>query len=132
MSQTIAGNGLDRTEAQGTAQMTQRRFLFYKQALMWPFQSGHDVHTFHMMKALTEAGHSIGLVTLQKSPLEPFARSPLALQESLEAVPEGAESQVRLRGLEERFRSYWGIPRASIQRLRDLARDFRADVVVVS
>src|SRR5262249_4796743 len=46
--------------------------------------------------------------------------------------PDEVGHEVSLSRLEERFRSYWGIPPLHIRRLRDLARDFRADVVVVS
>lgn len=41
-------------------------------------------------------------------------------------------SEVRLRFLQERFRSYWGIPLQRIEALGAAGRAFRADVVVVS
>ena len=35
------------------------RLLFVKHSLVWPRSSGHDVHTFHMMKACAELGHEV-------------------------------------------------------------------------
>ena len=35
------------------------RLLFVKECLAWPRSSGHDVHTFHMMRALASLGHSL-------------------------------------------------------------------------
>ena len=46
------------------------RLLFYKPSFSWPFSSGHDVHTFNMMRAMSRLGASIGLVTKQASPPE--------------------------------------------------------------
>jgi hypothetical protein len=37
------------------------RLLFVKHSLAWPRSSGHDVHTFHMMKACGEMGHDVFL-----------------------------------------------------------------------
>ena len=39
------------------------RLLFVKDALAWPRSSGHDVHSYHMMLALTRLGHEVGLLT---------------------------------------------------------------------
>ena len=39
------------------------RILVVKQSLAWPRSSGHDVHTFHLMKACAELGHEVALAT---------------------------------------------------------------------
>ncbi len=54
------------------------RLLFVKERLAWPRSSGHDVHSFYMMRALAELGHSVGLVTL--SPPTPEAIQGLRLE----------------------------------------------------
>ena len=41
------------------------RLLFVKERLSWPRSSGHDVHTYYSMQALTQLGHTVGLVTLE-------------------------------------------------------------------
>lgn len=107
------------------------RILFYKRELMWPFQSGHDVHTFHLMKGLTEAGHDVSLVTVRAVDAELRRRLPLSACELMNdhthpGVP------VQLTGTQERFRSYWGVPPAHIARVRDLARASSVHAVVVS
>ena len=40
------------------------RFLFVKPRLAWPRSSGHDVHSYQMMRALARCGHSSGLATV--------------------------------------------------------------------
>ena len=35
------------------------RLLFVKQSLAWPRASGHDVHTYYMMKACAGLGHAV-------------------------------------------------------------------------
>lgn len=39
------------------------RLLFVKNSLVFPRLSGHDVHTFYMMKACSALGHDVALAT---------------------------------------------------------------------
>jgi polysaccharide biosynthesis protein PslH len=39
------------------------RILFFKHQLTWPRQSGHDVHTAELMRALVAAGHHVEFVS---------------------------------------------------------------------
>jgi hypothetical protein len=39
------------------------RLLFVKDNMAWPRSSGHDVHCFYMMQALTRLGHEVSLLT---------------------------------------------------------------------
>ena len=39
------------------------RVLFVKDALAWPRSSGHDVHSYYMMRGLAGRGHTVGLLT---------------------------------------------------------------------
>ncbi len=59
------------------------RFLFVKPRLAWPRSSGHDVHCYHLMKALAEQGHALGLATVAESPPEAVAGLPLELHRTL-------------------------------------------------
>ena len=53
------------------------RLLFVKHSLVWPRSSGHDVHTFYMMKACAELGHEV--VAGDRRPIRsPGARRPAA------------------------------------------------------
>jgi polysaccharide biosynthesis protein PslH len=110
------------------------KFLFFKPSFSWPFESGHDVHTFHMMKALAAAGQHVGLVTSRKPPPPVLASLSLDFDATLDCVNEraGSETYRRLGAIQERFRSYWGVPTSSVSGMSRIATDFGADVVVVS
>src|SRR4051812_35603969 len=106
------------------------RFLFYKRELRWPFESGHDVHTFNLIRALRDGGDDVALVTTIPLPAPVTERMSLSFSSTL---GDGAGSSVSaLSSLQERFRSYWGVPATHVQQVGDLAREFRADVVAVS
>ena len=49
------------------------RLLFVKEALAWPRSSGHDVHCFHMMRALAALGHEVSLATVKPAADEALA-----------------------------------------------------------
>lgn len=102
-------------------------FLFIKDSLAWPRASGHDVHTYHMLRALSQAGHGVSLTT--RSEPTPESLDDLELVSKHMWPAEGA-SAVRLVGWQERFRRYWGIENASIGGVAAQARQCKADVVV--
>ena len=108
------------------------RLLFYKPHFSWPFSSGHDVHTSNMMRAMSGLGARIGLATRRESPPEALAGLQLDVQEVLERNGHEPAAGCTLSGLQERYRSYWGVDRAQIARFGRLAKDFGADAVVVS
>lgn len=107
------------------------RVLFYKSEWAWPRASGHDVHTYNMMRAMARLGVRVGLVS-QSRPAEPALHG-LAL-ERLDVLDDSttAAPALPLSRLEERYRSYWGTPVAHIVRLAELVREFGAEAVVVS
>jgi glycosyltransferase involved in cell wall biosynthesis len=112
------------------------RFLFFKPDLAWPRTSGHDVHTYNMMRALSRLGMTVGLVTSSPVRDDAIAGIDLALRQ---VVPVRAlqhdrrlDSPLSLSWLEERFRSYWGTSTEAIARFGSIALQFAADVVVVS
>jgi polysaccharide biosynthesis protein PslH len=106
------------------------RFLFVKPSLAWPRSSGHDVHCYHLMQALAKRGHQLALATVTPPPDEAVAGLPL---ESCVALGDHDQDACpsSLTGLAERYRSYWGIPPGRIAAVSRLAREFRADAVVV-
>ncbi len=106
------------------------RFLFVKPRLAWPRSSGHDVHCYHLMRALAQRGHQLGLATVVQPEPEAVAGLPLELCRTFGDRDDDQRSSP-LTGLPERFRSYWGIPPARIAAVADLAEELRADAVVV-
>ena len=106
------------------------RILFYKRDIAWPFRSGHDVHTFHMMKELGAAGHHVGLITMQAVP-DPVRESlPLDLLHTLEPDTSGRDVPFGLPALQERFRRFWGISSRHLETVQELSRGFSADAVI--
>jgi glycosyltransferase involved in cell wall biosynthesis len=106
------------------------RFLFVKPRLAWPRSSGHDVHCYHLMKALAEQGHPLGLATVVQPEPEAVAGLPLELCRTL-GDRDQDQHPSPLTDLPERFRSYWGIPPGRIAAVAEFAEEFRADAVVV-
>jgi glycosyltransferase involved in cell wall biosynthesis len=105
--------------------------LFVKDALAWPRSSGHDVHSYYMMLALTELGHEVSLITAAEPAPEAIAGLPLALRRIF-ADGAGANGHpLLLNRLQERFRSYWGVSPERIKAVARAAEDCDADVVVV-
>jgi glycosyltransferase involved in cell wall biosynthesis len=110
------------------------RLLFVKESLAWPRSSGHDVHCFHMMRALAGLGHEVSLATLARPADEAVAGLPLRGRFELggDAPPDGRPAEpLPLSRMQERFRSYWGIDTDRVRRVADAARACQADAVVV-
>jgi hypothetical protein len=82
--------------------------LFVKGRLAWPRASGHDVHCFHMMRALADLGHSISLATVERPAAASIEGLALARYECLAeagAADEGAGPDIPLSRLQERLRT---------------------------
>lgn len=107
------------------------KILFFKPDFAWPRSSGHDVHTYQMMRAMSELGADIALATSVRPAPEAVAGIPFARQVNLDSAA-SPRAAVLLKPFEERFRSYWGIPTSRIAAFADVAQDFAADAVVVS
>src|ERR1700732_5022958 len=90
------------------------RLLFVKETLAWPRSSGHDVHCFHMMQALTRLGHEVSLLCAAEPLPQALAGLRLTARRTFPTNGEGPSSSPRLTRLQERFRSYWGISPARI------------------
>ena len=109
------------------------RLLFVKQSLVWPRSSGHDVHTYYMMKALRSLGHAVGLATVE----EPTAAAldGLNLDRVFRVYKEQADPNGAIlsdSSLQKRFRSFWGVSEGQILGVRRAADEFRASAVIVS
>ena len=115
---------------------TPRRWLFFKERFAWPRASGHDVHTFFLMKALVELGHTVSLATNVEPPAEAIAGTAFADRYVLDApdtaLPPTGTYPLLLSKSQEKFRSYWGVSEDRIRKLAAAADDCGADVVVAS
>lgn len=112
------------------------RVLFVKERMAWPRASGHDVHTFGMMRGLAGLGHSVAMATIAASPAEALAGSEASAtycyEDGFPAAEERQHYPLRLSKFQEKFRNYWGVEADPIAWVAACAADFRADAVVVS
>ena len=108
------------------------RMLFVKNTLAWPRVSGHDVHAFHMMQACAARGHEVVLATAVAPAPEAIHGLGLARHVVLPAArsSENGHAALALTKLQERFRSYWGIPAVWLTALRQLSDSFDPDAVI--
>jgi glycosyltransferase involved in cell wall biosynthesis len=109
------------------------RVLVYKHSLTWPRRSGHDVHTYEMMRAWVRLGIPVDLVT--SLPVENKAIEGLDLESNVSLSTSCSSVRdlgVKHRGLPERFISYWGIPDSHVAEVGRLAQELKADAVVTS
>jgi glycosyltransferase involved in cell wall biosynthesis len=106
------------------------RILFVKHELAFPRASGHDIRCFEMVRALRCQGHDVGLATVV--PLHQPTREQLDVPcfPLSDYGPIGEAVGVPLAYLQERFRSYWGIPPERVEAAAKTAADFQADIVV--
>jgi polysaccharide biosynthesis protein PslH len=109
------------------------RLLFVKEALAWPRSSGHDVHCYHMMRALAALGHDVALATVHRPAEEAIRGLPLGRYDCLGDAADlnGDTPPPQFTKLQEKFRSFWGIDTARVRAVGKAARDWSADAVVV-
>jgi glycosyltransferase involved in cell wall biosynthesis len=112
-----------------------RRFLFVKDRLAFPRSSGHDIHTYYLMRALVAAGHEVALATIDRPADAAVAGVPLAARytyaDGNPPVPGENEHPIRLSKWQGKFISYWGVDPAQVRWVGAAAAEFAADVVVV-
>jgi glycosyltransferase involved in cell wall biosynthesis len=108
------------------------RLLFVKHTLAWPRVSGHDVHAFHMMQALAAGGHDVVLATAVEPVPDAIRDLGLARHVVLPVARpnENGHQTLPLTKLQERFRSYWGIPGIWLTALRQLSDTLNPDAVI--
>jgi glycosyltransferase involved in cell wall biosynthesis len=111
------------------------RLLFAKNSLVWPRSSGHDVHTFHMMKACAELGHEVSLATVVEPTAEAVAGLPLKAWFPLDDPLDNGTDQtmvIRKTALQERFRSFYGVPESQLVALARAVHSCSAEAVIVA
>lgn len=114
-----------------TADFRSMHLLFVKQSQVFPRSSGHDVHTYHMMRSFMELGCKVSFSTLHPPSQEAIAGLRLTNLWNWNDTADVDNGQpLRLSRLQERFRSYWGIAEAHIKAVRRQAQDCQADAVV--
>jgi glycosyltransferase involved in cell wall biosynthesis len=104
------------------------RFVFFKHQLTWPRQSGHDVHSAEMMRALAKKGHSV--VFLSRTPPDAGAIDGLGLAEAETITPTREDAEFAPVGLQGRFFSYWGVEPRYAAAVGRACRRHAADVLV--
>lgn len=107
------------------------RFVFVKKRLEMPRRSGHDVHTYELMRALQRLGHEVSFVTLQ--PSDPDAAGGITLRVSgLLSAMDVRQVDVSMSWLQAKFTGYWGMSVEPISQLAGLVERLDADVTVAS
>ncbi len=105
-------------------------FLFVKENLAFPRSSGHDVHSYYLMRALGQAGHKVSLATLKE--IDSRAIEGCGLSSTHHLTGKGFEAgTLNLSKMQEKFRGYWGIRESIIREVGHLAKEIGADVVSV-
>jgi glycosyltransferase involved in cell wall biosynthesis len=105
------------------------RLLFVKHELAWPRSSGHDVHSYYLMRALRMLGHDVLLGSVVRPRPEAIAGLNLSGQFTLDPATADA-SHRSLTRLQERFRSYWGVERERMARLAQIVDQESPDAIV--
>lgn len=107
------------------------RFLFVKSHLAFPRSSGHDIRAFHMMRALADLGHSVGLSTVVRPAGDAVRGIALDFQTTLsERKLDNGRTRIPLSWAQARFASYFGVSDGQIAAVSDAADEFGADVLV--
>lgn len=86
--------------------MRRLRLLFVKESQNWPRSSGHDVHGYHLMRALAGQGHLVSLATVRRPVPEALAGLPLASHHVLS----GSAGRLPLTPWQRRLTDYYGVP----------------------
>lgn len=107
--------------------VTPIRLLFVKESQSWPRASGHDVHGYHLMKALAARGHAVSLATVIPPTADALAGLPLASLHSLT----GHLGRMPLTPWQRRFANYYGVTEAHGAALAAILQEKPFDVVVI-
>jgi glycosyltransferase involved in cell wall biosynthesis len=111
------------------------RVLFVKDGFAWPRASGHDIHTYYLLKALSDAGHETALAVFKRPDPRAVEGVPddelFVFGESSVPVPPAGQFPLKLTKLQEKFRGYWGTDADRVRWVAAVADRFAADAVVV-
>jgi glycosyltransferase involved in cell wall biosynthesis len=108
--------------------VTALRILFVKESQSWPRASGHDVHGFHLMKALAGRGHRVSLATVVRPTPQALDGLPL---EACFPLDGGGLDRLRLSPLQRRLADYYPFKDEWGTALTAVLRERRFDAVVL-
>jgi polysaccharide biosynthesis protein PslH len=109
------------------------RILVYKPNLAWPRRSGHDVHTYEMMRMWARLGAQVHFVTARKPLDAALDGLDLASATTLSEVsPASLNHRKKVGRLAQSYTRYWGIPESYVDGIANLAGEVHADAVIVS
>jgi glycosyltransferase involved in cell wall biosynthesis len=106
------------------------RLLFVKNTLAWPRATGHDVYTYHTMKACVALGHEVSLAVAA----EPAAQAVEGLKLHAQYGLDGPQPQApprRLTWLQRRFQSFFGTKESRLTALEAAVAASRPEAVIV-
>src|SRR5438105_1150240 len=107
------------------------RLLFVKEALVWPRVSGHHVHTYYLLRALGQLGHTIALLTNAELDVKAVEGIALEREFSFQKIFNIANVPDHRLSLRQRFfHKRWGIDKRFSRAVRWAADEFRADAVI--
>jgi glycosyltransferase involved in cell wall biosynthesis len=107
------------------------RLLFVKEALVWPRVSGHHVHTYYLLRALGQLGHTIALLTNAELDVKAVEGIALEHEFSFQKIFDIANVPDHRLTLRQRFfHKRWGIDKRFSKAVRWAADEFRAEAVI--
>jgi glycosyltransferase involved in cell wall biosynthesis len=104
------------------------RLLFVKESQSWPRARGHDVHGYHLMKAMAERGHSVSLATMVPPTREALQGLPL---HSLYTLSPEVGGRLPITPWQDRFARYYGGSSEYFKALDRLLQERSFDAVVL-
>lgn len=107
------------------------RILFVKPGLAWPRSSGHDVHTYEMMRALAARDAEVSLLTREPAQQQALDGLSLAWRGAFSDAPQvNGSPPIEMNWPQRKFSSYWGVPDEHVRKVGAVASELQADAVV--
>jgi glycosyltransferase involved in cell wall biosynthesis len=106
------------------------RLLFVKNSLAWPRATGHDVYTYHTMRACVALGHEVSLAVAAEPAAQAVEGLTLHAQYGLDD-PQPQAPPRSLTWLQRRFQSFFGTPESRLTALEAAVAASRAETVIV-
>ncbi len=107
------------------------KLLFVKPALAWPRASGHDVYTYHTMKACAALGHEVSLAVASEAEPRALEGLTLASYYCIASDPATNGRPHPATWLQAKFRGYFGVPDSHLTGIAKAVASCRPDGVVV-
>jgi hypothetical protein len=107
------------------------RLLFVKNALAWPRATGHDVYTYHTMKACVALGHEVSLAVAAEPAPQAVEGLKLHAQYRLDAPQASSGPPRRATWLQRKFQSFFGTAESRLTALAAAVTASKAEAVIV-